>query len=351
LGCADVWSAGRCRFPVHGFAYRGPVDFDTGIIGGAFRFGGEQYTSGFVKIPDPAPTAFANDSLTLEAWVFAESIDGDRPIVCKYHNCWPPGEYGYSWFIGIQPLPTTTYGTEIKSLLSFGVLEVSPGGTHTDALAIATNDTVIQVGKWYHVAGTFDQATQESKIFVNGVEVECHVRWDGLGPISSIADTTTPIYIGSMIIGTCFPPGVWDGLIDEVAVYNRALTPTEIFLHYAKIAGILVNIDIKPGSEGNPINLRSKGNVPVAVFGTSIFDVGMIDPATVTLAGAPILNKGKAAWMCSYEDLDGDGFIDMTVHFDTHALQLTATDIEAVLEGRTTDGCPFKGKDKVTILH
>jgi len=44
-----------------------------------------------------------------------------------------------------------------------------------------------------------------------------------------------------------------------------------------------VEIDIKPGSTTNPINLESGGLVPVALFGSVEFDVKTIDTATVVL--------------------------------------------------------------------
>ena len=44
-----------------------------------------------------------------------------------------------------------------------------------------------------------------------------------------------------------------------------------------------VEIDIKPGSDPNSINLKSKGVVPVAVLTTDDFDASDVDPDTVTL--------------------------------------------------------------------
>ena len=84
---------------------------------------------------------------------------------------------------------------------------------------------------------------------------------------------------------------------------------------------LVVQIDIKPGSSPNSINLGNNGNVPVGVFtGTYAgiyIDATAIDPSSLDFAGAPVLDIGK-----SPQDLDGDGDLDMVFHFDTTKLNL-----------------------------
>lgn len=113
---------------------------------------------------------------------------------------------------------------------------------------------------------------------------------------------------------------------------------------------ILVGIDIKPGSFPNSINLANGGNVPVAIFGSESFDVATIDLVTVTLAYAGVIIKKNGTPMASLEDVNGDGYMDMVVHFKTTELGLSETDTEAVLNGSTTDGTAFTGTDSVRIV-
>jgi hypothetical protein len=68
-----------------------------------------------------------------------------------------------------------------------------------------------------------------------------------------------------------------------------------------------VDIDIKPGSDPNSINLESKGVVPVALLTTDDFDASTVDPVTVEFAGASPLR-----WVI--EDVDGDGDVDLLFH-------------------------------------
>jgi hypothetical protein len=104
-----------------------------------------------------------------------------------------------------------------------------------------------------------------------------------------------------------------------------------------------VEIDIKPGSYPNSINLKSKGVVPVAVLTTEDFDAATIDPATVEFAGALPLR-----WtMC---DVDNDGDLDIVFHFKTQELALDENSTEATLTGKTTGGDDISGTDDVRIV-
>ena len=63
--------------------------------------------------------------------------------------------------------------------------------------------------------------------------------------------------------------GTWDGVgIDDLCYGGRR-----------------VDVDIKPTSCPNPLNVKSGGVLPVAILGTEDFDVAEIDASTVQLAG------------------------------------------------------------------
>ena len=76
-----------------------------------------------------------------------------------------------------------------------------------------------------------------------------------------------------------------------------------------------VQIDIKPGSDTNPINPKSKGVVPVAVLSSADFDATSILPSTVHFAGAD-----PVRW--TIEDVNGDSINDMLFFFNTQELTL-----------------------------
>jgi hypothetical protein len=106
-----------------------------------------------------------------------------------------------------------------------------------------------------------------------------------------------------------------------------------------------VTIDIKPGSDPNSINLKSKGLIPVAVLTTDCFDASTIDPETVLFAGAE-----PVRWVM--EDVDGDDDLDMLFHFKTQDLDLDEDSTEATLTAYTYDPLNrlIVGKDTVNIV-
>ena len=111
-----------------------------------------------------------------------------------------------------------------------------------------------------------------------------------------------------------------------------------------------VPIDIKPGEYPNTINLGSNGVVPVAILSTLIFDATQVDPLTVTLASAPVALRGKGTPMAVIKDVNQDGLLDLLVHVETEALQLSETDTEAILLGQTFGGEHVVGRDSVRIV-
>ena len=104
-----------------------------------------------------------------------------------------------------------------------------------------------------------------------------------------------------------------------------------------------VTIDIKPGSDPNSINLKSKGVVPVAVLTTDAFDASSVDPDTVEFADAQ-----PVRW--TLEDVDGDGDVDLLFHFKTQELNLTGDSTEATLTGSTYAGQAIQDTDTVNIV-
>lgn len=118
---------------------------------------------------------------------------------------------------------------------------------------------------------------------------------------------------------------------------------------------IEVAVDIKPGSCPNPLNVKSKGVLPVAVLGTKDFDVFTIDTASVRLAGVAPLRS-------SFEDVatpgeDGsDGYMDLTLKFDTQEIVAALGPvydgdvIELTLTGVTIDETAIEGTDCIEII-
>lgn len=105
-----------------------------------------------------------------------------------------------------------------------------------------------------------------------------------------------------------------------------------------------------PGEGGETgVLVSSGGTVPVAIFSSSTFDARTVDPLTVSLASGPVVLKGKGTAMAAAQDVNGDGLLDLIVHVQTEALQLSETDTEAVLTGRTFAGQAIRGSNSVRV--
>ena len=75
----------------------------------------------------------------------------------------------------------------------------------------------LEVGRWYHVAATYDG--NKSTVFVDGLERSSLERRGAISPSSY------NLRVGR---GHFAPDRCFDGVIDEVAVFGRALTAKEI---------------------------------------------------------------------------------------------------------------------------
>lgn len=116
---------------------------------------------------------------------------------------------------------------------------------------------------------------------------------------------------------------------------------------------ISVGIDIKPGSDPNSINLCSNGAVPVAIFGSATLDVSNVNTETLRFAEASVKVVGKKDphSLCSYEDVNGDSYVDVVCHFVTSDIAaIDGESTSATVNGELLDGTAIEGADSVNIV-
>lgn len=108
-----------------------------------------------------------------------------------------------------------------------------------------------------------------------------------------------------------------------------------------------VTIDIKPGSDPNSVNPRSKGVIPVAILSEEHFDATTVVPLSVEFGPN---GAGEAHGRGHVEDVDGDGVDDLVLHFRTQETGIQCGDSEATLTGETTSGDAVQGTDSVRTV-
>jgi chitodextrinase len=158
-----------------------------GKYGGALVFNG---TSTLVNVPD-SPSLHLTRGMTLEAWLNPSSAN--------------------NVFEDVIYKATDNYFLEASSPNN-GVPVF--GGTFSPSLLYGT--AALTANTWTHLAATYDGATM--RLYVNGLQVASRAR------TATIATSTNPLQIG----GDSLYGQFFQGTIDEVRVYNAALTPAQI---------------------------------------------------------------------------------------------------------------------------
>jgi PKD repeat protein len=110
-------------------------------------------------------------------------------------------------------------------------------------------------------------------------------------------------------------------------------------------------IDIKPGSQTNPINPRSSGKIPVVILSTPDFNAPLdVDRTSLTFG-----RTGNELSLVSCnrrgEDVNGDGLKDLVCHFKTKLTGFKFGDTEGILRGLTLGGVSIEARDVVRVLH
>jgi len=150
-----------------------------------------------IVIPHHESLTFTTGDFSIKTWVNLDVLDSWRGICCKGH--WKV--HGYGLLINSS--------NKVQ-------LEINQDGTTQSAISANT----ITSGVWYHLVGT--RKGTAAKVYINSEEA-------GNGVVADPLTTTVNEIIGNRPVGYGYP---FDGLIGEVRIYNRALTPLEIQHNY-----------------------------------------------------------------------------------------------------------------------
>lgn len=206
------------------------IVYAQGEVGRAFDFSGTALT-----VPD-SPDFFFTNGFTAEAWIYPRALG--QGVVCMRGD-----ESGRTaWMID-----TTNIGA-----LGFQIDDAS-----NDSTSIETS---IQTNQWQHFAATFD-GQGDMRLYLNGaLAAQTSITFK---PAKTLDPTLVPqVAIGAVITGGL---GGFDGRIDELALYSRALSPVEVKQIYnAGVAGksaLYPTLTIAP-QPGGAVQLTLTGPAP-----------------------------------------------------------------------------------------
>ena len=189
----DVWDGNKGSIS-------GNPEIVEGKIGKALEFDGDDH----VDCGSDNSLLLGNTDLSLVVWFKQASLDGTNYIAGTYSTA--NGKY-YELWAEQGKLLWSIDDNVVKSEISF---------------------TPIEVGQWYHAVGVREQG-KEIRLYVNGV-----LEITGADQTGDIA-SDSPMFFGDRFAGE----RAFEGVIDEVGLYSRALSDGEILHNYGAKTGII----------------------------------------------------------------------------------------------------------------
>ena len=203
-GLVASWSAieggGRTAFDFSGRGRHGTLStgttWSTGKAGHALSFGGV----GDSVALNSSAILTAQPKASLAAWIWSNSVHFGAI-------------YSEDVVDGIIHGLYTDVSNQITAVIS-----------QSNSAFQYTTGPAISAGAWYFVSLVLDALTPIIRLYLNGVQVATNTAWNG----------TFRTGVATVNIGDFTNPGTfgWDGLIDDVRVYSRALTASEIRAMY-----------------------------------------------------------------------------------------------------------------------
>ena len=250
----------------------------AGRFGSALSFNG---LNAWVTVPDANPLDLTT-GMTLEAWVNPTANGGGvwRNVLIKERT---DGEV-YNLYANVDTDVPTVYVATQSAVL--------------DARGTAT----VPLNTWTHLTATYDGTTL--RLFVNGIQVGTRAV------AGALVKSTGALRIGgNNVWGEHF-----QGNLDEIRIYNRALNATEITADMNTRVGGTPTVSINQAagqadpSNGSPINFTAVFSAPVADFAAE--DVSLGGTAGATTA---VVSGGPTTYNIAVSGMTNNGTVTATV--------------------------------------
>jgi len=248
---------------------------------------GGQVFSSTTGIDVPADEDFdwgAGDSFSIEFWMRRPgTLTGNEVIVGRDDSA-----TNLHWWVGV--------GQWVGNVAAFCLYETDGTGT------CLTGEEVVTGGDWHHIAAVRDAAANELRIYVDGEE-------DGLVEPPSYSagfdSTTAALNIGWLNLNPYFH---FEGIADEVALYDRALSATEIQQHYDNDGGDGPGYCIYPD-----ITVSKMANPSVVYLGNMVtYTYTVTSPGDAPLSDVNVSDDKCSPVTFEAGDDDSDNRLDPT---------------------------------------
>jgi hypothetical protein len=179
-----------------------------GKYGSALEFDG---VDDYVEVPYHRSLAITNE-ITVEAWIYSKENLGAterNEFVSKVGSYVFRNDERNMCAIG-APGPAFQVNLSDNRLYGVGYCGAPPPAAN----------------EWHHYVGIFDTSTRGLEFWVDGSLIASNTSVTGL----TIQTSTTPLTFGASRLGINY----FNGIIDEVIIYDRALSPGEISDHYTR---------------------------------------------------------------------------------------------------------------------
>lgn len=178
----------------HDGTIMGNPEIVEGIVGEALSFNGEDDYVVIGPVTD-------GQNLTYSFWIKIDALPkGNQVVLWDDDNAGG----GDAWF----------------QLMANGKIQSQRGG---DGLGVLTTESAITPGEWVHIAFVANIDTDERIFYINGKRDAV-----GDGPVRSRSNISHVVLAVGHDSGAFIQPFYFAGIIDEVAIYNRALSDEEI---------------------------------------------------------------------------------------------------------------------------
>ena len=209
-----------------------PSNVDFGV-GGKINYGARfNGSSSRIVVEDSSSNVFgfANHTGSISAWVNIDSLSSENPILAKRDSGDPGNRH---WAL---------------SVLTDGTVYLLIYNTDSNAQTV-TSSTALNASQWHHIAVTL--TTTNVKIYINGV-----LDTTASSTYSTIQNDGADLEIGRR--GKNSGHAYFDGSIDQVRIFTKSLSSSEVSTLYAETACVHT-------STTNIVNYPT-GTTPVAYY-------------------------------------------------------------------------------------